>query len=293
MQTITKPTITVEAEIHAPVEKVWNNWTNTQAVTKWNSASPDWHTPTAEHDLTPGGKFKYHMEAKDQSMGFDYEGVFDVVTPNKYLESTIADGRKVKTSFIAKGKETHISTVFEAEDTHSIEMQEDGWQAILNNFKSYVESLNDRIELHFEIEINAPVRDVYTTMIDPEQYGVWTGAFCPTSRFEGSWEKGSKILFIGDDDKGEKGGMVASIADNIPGKFISILYEGLLKGDEEITSGEEIDAWKGAYENYTFEEKNGGTLLSIDTVGIKELADFFSQAWPVALNKLKEICEHK
>jgi len=293
MQTITKPIITVEAEIYAPVEKVWNNWTNTQAIIKWNSASPDWHTPTAEHDLKAGGKFKYHMEAKDQSMGFDYQGVFDVVTPNEYLESTIEDGRKVKTTFSSKGKGTLVSTVFEAEDTNSIEMQEEGWQAILDNFKSYMESLNDRVQLHFDIEINAPVRDVYTTMIDPEQYSAWTGAFCPTSRFEGSWEKGSKILFIGEDEKGEKGGMIAIIADNIPGKFISIQYEGLLKGDEEITSGEEIESWKGAYENYTFEEKNGGTLLSVDVTGIRELQDFFSQAWPAALNTLKEICERK
>jgi uncharacterized protein YndB with AHSA1/START domain len=80
------------------------------------------------------------MEAKDGSMGFDFEGTYDVVTPNQYLEYTIADGRKVKISFEESDGKTFISETFEAESTNSLEMQQDGWQSILDNFKSYTEN---------------------------------------------------------------------------------------------------------------------------------------------------------
>ena len=136
----TKTVITVEADVKAPVAKVWECWTDTDAITKWNAASPDWHCPKADHELKPGGKFNYRMEAKDGSFGFDLTGVFTVVSPYEYLETTFDDGRKVKTTFTAKGSETHISEAFEAEETHSIEMQRGGWQAILDNFKKYVET---------------------------------------------------------------------------------------------------------------------------------------------------------
>jgi uncharacterized protein YndB with AHSA1/START domain len=291
METSTKTTISIEATINASVEKVWQNWTSTNAITKWNSASPEWHTPKAEHDLQPGGRFTYRMEARDGSFGFDFGGVFDIVKPNEYLETTLDDGRKVKTTLTRKENETHLSQTFEAEETHSVEQQRQGWQNILDSFKNYVKTLNDKIKLHYEIRINAPVKKVYDTMIDKKQYSIWTAPFCPTSHFEGSWEKGSKILFIGTDEKGEKGGMVASVAENNPGKFISLEYMGILKGEEEITTGKDAEDWKGGYENYTFTEENGSTRLSVDMSGTKELQDFFSATWPLALNKLKEISQ--
>lgn len=291
METSTKTTISIEATINASVEKVWQNWTSTNAITKWNSASPEWHTPKAEHDLQPGGRFTYRMEARDGSFGFDFGGVFDIVKPDEYLETTLDDGRKVKTTLTRKGNETHLSQTFEAEETHSVEQQRQGWQNILDSFKNYVETLNDKIKLHYEIRINAPVKKVYDNMIDKTQYTIWTAPFCPGAYFEGSWEKGSKILFIGTDEKGEKGGMVAHIAENTPEKFISIEYKGILKGDEEITAGKEAGVWIGGYENYTFTEENGSVLLSVDMLGIKEFEGFFSETWPLALNKLKEISE--
>lgn len=291
METTSKTTITIEATINAPVEKVWNAWTNTDAITKWNNASPDWHTPKAEHDLRSGGKFSYRMEAKDGSAGFDMEGVFDFVKPNEYIEYTLGDDRKVKITFTGKGHETHLLETFEAEETNAVEMQRDGWQAILNNFKNYVETQNNLIEFHFEINIDAPAQKVFDTMLNKEQYSVWTSSFCPTSYYEGSWDKGAKIIFIGTDEKGEKGGMVAHIAENIPGKFVSIKYDGVLKGDEEVTAGPGVEAWVGAFENYTFTEVKGGTLLSVDVTGTREYQDFFTTAWPQALNKLKEISE--
>lgn len=141
MTTQSNNKITVEATVNAPVETVWNIWTDTNHITQWNTATPEWHTPRAEHDLRPGGTFNYRMEAKDGSFGFDMGGVFDEVKPQEQLNYTMGDGRKVWNTFTAKGDQTHVSTVFEAESENPVEMQRGGWQAIMDNFKNYVETL--------------------------------------------------------------------------------------------------------------------------------------------------------
>ena len=140
METQIKTTITVHAVINAQVEKVWKDWTNPNAIIKWNNASDDWHTTRAENDLRVGGKFNSRMEAKDGSVGFDFYGVYDKVKTNELIEYTLGDDRKVKIIFTKQGNATHIVESFEAENTNSIEMQKGGWQAILDNFKKYVES---------------------------------------------------------------------------------------------------------------------------------------------------------
>jgi uncharacterized protein YndB with AHSA1/START domain len=291
METKEKTMITVSAKIQAPVEKVWQVWTNPEHIVHWNNASDDWHTPKAESDLRAGGTFRSRMEAKDGSMGFDFEGIFDEVISNQKLSYTLGDGRRVEIIFSSQGKDTKVDETFEAETSNSPEMQREGWQAILNNFKKYVESLSKMEKLRFEIEINAPAKKVYQTMLDEKHYREWTALFNPSSHYRGSWEKGEKILFIGEDENGNVGGMVSRIKENIPHQFISIEHLGLLQGDQEITSGPEIDAWAGALENYTFIEKNGRTLLEVDVDSNKEYAKYFSETWPRALNKLKEICE--
>ena len=134
-------TITIETTVNAPVEKVWHVWNDEGHITKWNSASPDWHTPWAKQDLKPGGSFSFRMEAKDGSFGFDFGGVYDVVKPNECLEYTLGDGRKVKVDFMGNFGETHIVETFEAETTNTVELQRAGWQAILDNFKKYTESV--------------------------------------------------------------------------------------------------------------------------------------------------------
>ncbi len=131
--------ITVTALVNAPVEKVWKLWTTPSDIQQWNAASPDWHSPHASHDLKPGGQFTYRMEAKDGSFGFDFGGTFDVVTEAQYLEYTIADGRKVKVDFREADGGTEVEEQFEAESQNPLEMQQAGWQAILNNFKAYAE----------------------------------------------------------------------------------------------------------------------------------------------------------
>ena len=140
MEATTKTNITIQSVINAPVEKVWKYWTSPEHITKWNSASEDWHTPRAENDLRVGGKFSARMEAKDGSMGFEYGGVYDEVKTNELIDSTLGDGRKVIVKFSESGTQTKVVETFEAEDTNPIELQRGGWQAILDNFKKYVES---------------------------------------------------------------------------------------------------------------------------------------------------------
>ena len=142
MEATKKQTITIETTVNAPVEKVWEYWSEPKHVTKWNQASPDWHTPRGENDLRTGGKFSFRMEAKDGSFGFDFGGTYDDVQPHKYIEYTLGDGRKVQVHFEKRGNATHIVESFEAESTNPIEMQRSGWQAILDSFKKYTESPN-------------------------------------------------------------------------------------------------------------------------------------------------------
>jgi len=140
METQEKTVITVENTVKAPVEKVWEYWTKPEHITKWNAASDDWHTPWAKADFREGGSFSARMEAKDGSMGFDFAGVYDVLRTNEYIEYTIGDGRKVKVRFTPGGNITKVTESFEAENTHPVEMQRGGWQAILDNFKKYTEN---------------------------------------------------------------------------------------------------------------------------------------------------------
>lgn len=132
--------ITIEAKVNVPVEQVWKYWNTPTDVMQWNSADPNWHSPSSEIDLKVGGRFKHRMEAKDGSFGFDFEGVYDKVVPNIEIAYTMADGRRVTTLFIEKRGVTHIETTFEAESENSIEFQKQGWQAILNSFVRYAES---------------------------------------------------------------------------------------------------------------------------------------------------------
>ena len=186
---------------------------------------------------------------------------------------------------------TNVTEVFDAETQNTIELQKNGWQAILDNFKNYVENPAITEKLHFETNINAPVEKVYSTMIDRKTYSEWTKEFNGSSHFEGSWEKGSKIRFIGEED-GKVGGMVSRIKENIPNKFISIEHLGVLDGDKEIMDGEEVKKWSGALENYTFVRNGKSTKLVVDMDSNEDMKSYFEDKWPKALKKLKSICEN-
>ena len=140
MESVTKTRVTVETTVKASIEDVWNFWVRPEHITKWNTATPDWHCPKAENDLRDGGKFSCRMEARDGSIGFDFGGTYDEVKIYELIRYTMGDGRKVEVLFREKDGETTVTETFDAEDQNSIELQRSGWQSIMDNFKKYAEA---------------------------------------------------------------------------------------------------------------------------------------------------------
>jgi uncharacterized protein YndB with AHSA1/START domain len=131
-------TLTVRTTIAAPIERVWTAYTTPEDIMQWNAASDDWHTPQARVDLREGGTFSSRMEAKDGSFGFDFEGTYTKIVTHQSIAYTFGD-RKAEISFTPAEGHVAVAVTFEPEDTHSLEQQQQGWQAILDNFKKHVE----------------------------------------------------------------------------------------------------------------------------------------------------------
>src|SRR3954469_17458396 len=123
--------ITVEVLVNRDVRTAWDAFTRPQEITQWNFASADWRCPKADNDLRVGGQFNYRMESKDGSMGFDFLGI--------YTKYSLGDEREVVIEFHAENTKTRVIETFVAEATSSYEQQKAGWQAILENYKRYVE----------------------------------------------------------------------------------------------------------------------------------------------------------
>ncbi|RZK12617.1 MAG: polyketide cyclase [Flavobacterium sp.] len=132
--------ITVSTSVNAPIEKVWDTWTNPKHIVIWNTASDDWHTTFAENNLTVGGQFKSTMAAKDGSMSFDFEGAYTTVEHHEKIEYLMADGREVTILFDDLGDRVKITESFDPENVNPLEMQKGGWQAIIDNFKKHTEN---------------------------------------------------------------------------------------------------------------------------------------------------------
>ncbi len=131
--------ITVESIIEAPIDMVWDFWTKPEHVMHWNFASSDWHCPRANSDFNIGGEFHYIMAAKDGSVEFDFCGTYTKIIDKTFIEIFLEDGRELNIQFESEGNATKIIETFEPEEVNSIELQKQGWQAILNNFKAYAE----------------------------------------------------------------------------------------------------------------------------------------------------------
>lgn len=140
METSATPTITVEAIVQAPVEKVWNYWNNPENIMQWNAATDDWFCPKAENNLSVGKKFSYRMEAKDGSFGFDFEGEYTSIIEHSKIVYVMSDGRKVEIIFKPQGNATLVVETFDPENMNPVDMQKAGWQAILDSFKKHAES---------------------------------------------------------------------------------------------------------------------------------------------------------
>ncbi len=133
--------ITIEDLIHIPISHCWETYTQSQHVLNWNFASDDWHCPKAEQTFEVGGKFKNTMAAKDGSFSFDFEGTYTLIEPQEEIHYVLEDERRVEITFTAIGEHTHIQITFDAETQNPLEMQEQGWKAILTNYKKYAEKL--------------------------------------------------------------------------------------------------------------------------------------------------------
>ena len=139
METREKTQVTVETFVKAPVDKVWRYFTEPEHIKRWYFAADDWAVPYADNDLLVDGRFKVSMAAKDKSAGFDFTGSYTRVDKFKLIEFTIDDGRHVRVEFSEEGDGVRVQETFETEKENSVELQKSGWQAILDNFKKYVE----------------------------------------------------------------------------------------------------------------------------------------------------------
>jgi uncharacterized protein YndB with AHSA1/START domain len=137
----TSSAITITTLVNLPIEIVWKVWIRPVHIKNWNNASPDWYTPFAKNNLKVGGKFNYRMEARDGSFGFDFEGIYLKVETEKLIEYILNDGRKVSIAFENEGKGVRVTEIFEPELQNPLDLQRQGWQAILDNFKHYTENL--------------------------------------------------------------------------------------------------------------------------------------------------------
>ena len=135
-----KSAITAETTIHAPIEKVWKFWTTAADIKQWNNPSDKWHSPKIEIDLKEGGRFLFRMETKDGSVGFDHSGKYDKLVTHQLIEYSVDDGRKTVIVFTPNNNSTTITETFEPEPKTPLEIQSEFCQAVLNNFKEYVES---------------------------------------------------------------------------------------------------------------------------------------------------------
>lgn len=131
--------ITVEASVKAPIAKVWHAYTTPEDIKQWNAASDDWHTTQARVDLREGGAFTSRMEAKDGSFGFDFAGTYTKIVPHECIEYVFGD-RSATVQFVTSANDVLVRVSFDPETQHPLEMQREGWQAILNNFAKFVEA---------------------------------------------------------------------------------------------------------------------------------------------------------
>lgn len=147
-------------------------------------------------------------------------------------------------------------------------------------------------KIYFSIHINAPREKVWDIILGETSYSKWASAFSPGSYFKGSWEEGSKILFLGPNPDGTgEGGMVSRIKENRLHEFVSIEHLGIVSNGVEDTTSEDAKKWALSYENYTFVDKDGGTEVSIEMNTLDEYKTMFEEMWPKALQALKELAE--
>lgn len=274
--------ITVTATINEDAKKVWDFYMDPEHITKWNFADPSWHCPMASNEIKVGGRYFARMEAKDGSFGFDFEAIYDEIEVGESFTYTFGD-RKATVEFKCAGNQTEITIVFDAEKENPIEMQKGGWQAILNNFKNYVEQLKLEFKkVSFTIQINAGKEKVWEALWSEANYEKWTSVFGEGNKAISDWKEGSKIQFVAKDGAG----LFSIIEKKATNEHIVFKHLGEMKNGEEIAN-----EWAGAKEKYFLSEINGITTIDVEIDTKEEYTDYFNGAFPKALQIVKQISE--
>jgi uncharacterized protein YndB with AHSA1/START domain len=148
-------------------------------------------------------------------------------------------------------------------------------------------------KLRYSVKINAPAQDVWTTMLDDASYRQWTSVFNSGSYYEGGWDKGGEIRFLGPDDDGKLGGMIATVEESRPYEFVSLRYTGQIMDGADDTTSDAAKSFIGSHENYAFKEADGVTTVEVELDSADEFVAEFNAAWPLALARLKELAESR
>jgi uncharacterized protein YndB with AHSA1/START domain len=283
--------ISVSVRLQLPPQMVWKLWNDPAQMVRWNAASDDWHTPVADNDLRVGGKLQTRMEARDGSFGFDFEAVYEVVDAPNRLVYRLGDGRGVELDLRAEGEETVLTQRFEPEKEFPVELQQQGWQAILDNFKRWAEAYRGVTAVHFAQEVRMAPSALAELMLQELPYRYWTAVFDPSSHYVGDWKEGSTVDFLCDLPDGRQRGTRALVANFRPGQYIRLVHQGLVEGDTFINSGAEAEAWLGLNEIYSFSPREYGCLLTVDVDVPEKYADYLTTQWPLALARIRELAE--
>ncbi|MFN3529715.1 MAG: SRPBCC domain-containing protein [Bacteroidia bacterium] len=278
-------------DLQLPAAQAWRSFTQPAHIINWNFAHESWHCPTAENNLQAGGHFKYHMAARDGSGSFDFEGQFEQIEHRQRIAYHLNDSRKVEFRIEPTDSGIRVWHNFEAATDHDAEQQRQGWQAILDQFALYTASLEPLVEMHFEHDYPIAPEELCNMMFSDKGYREWTKPFNANSHFEGVWETGASMRFLGVDGDGTVGGMLSKIRLFEAGKQVCIVHEGDIQKGQEVRFDQSVAQWAGAEENYYFEPMEGGTRLRVMAEVAPQFESWMQEFWPPALQKLHQMCE--
>ena len=297
--------------VNAPANVVWQTMFDDSTYRQWTSVfNPDSYF---EGDWLPGSEIRFLGSNSDGGMN-GLTGMFGVITEHRPYEFVLIEyqgqilndiddttsrearqliGAREAYSFSEADGATTVTIDVDTADTYA-ELFGELWPKGLAKLKALAEerSYTPRMEtMHFSTQIDAPAEIAWETMLDDATYRQWAGVFYPGSYFLGSWLPGSEILFLGDGEDGEAGGMLGVIAEHRPHEFVSIEYRGQIVGGIEDTTSADAQRWIGSHENYTFSQADGVTTVTVDVDVDDEYTAMMGDAWPRALAKLKELTE--
>jgi uncharacterized protein YndB with AHSA1/START domain len=295
-QTMSK--IVIHQIFAATPSQVFESCLDSEDNKRWNTAGFGWSTGEVQIDPKVGGRWFAEYKSPDGKDDFVFEGVFTEIIENQKISYKMpkdmgefeVDERKAEVLFeeFEKGK-TQVTITFDAEDLNSIEMQKQGWQAILDNFKTFLErKINpENARLILDIDINASPQKVWKTLLEKESYNIWAATFSPGSHYQGEIKYDNKVQFLGPDQSG----LISLVKVCIPEFQVSFEHLGGFKDGKEDPDSPMFLPWKGNRETYTLKSKNEITNLSIYQEMSKTEIEYFEEMWAKALEVIKKIAE--